>query len=100
MDKAWIKIIKVTGAVGVVGLLLSLFMNHMFNEQIVNILGSEKLFFILVVIVLGLLLALLVAIIKPKSESTSTNTERPSESNKKIDITYDNGSTHNGDNNF
>ncbi len=50
MDKAWIKIIKVTGAVGVVGLLLSLFMNHMFNEQIVNILGSEQLFFILLLL--------------------------------------------------
>jgi hypothetical protein len=100
MDKAWIKIIKVTGSVGVVGLLLSLLMNHMFNEQIIGILGSEKFFFILVLIVCGLFIAMIIAIKSPKSAPPSTKAESQSEPSKKIDITYNSGSTHNGDNNF
>ena len=100
MDKAWIKIIKVTGPVGVVGLLLSLFMNHMFNEQIVTILGSEKLYFIVVALVFGLFVALIVAINKLNFTPSPKKSEISSEPTKKIDITYDNGSTHNGDNNF
>lgn len=100
MDKAWIKIIKVTGPVGVVGLLLTLFMNHMFNEQIVRILGSERLYFIIIGLVFGLFVALIVAINKLNFIPSPQKSEIPSEPNKKIDITYDNGSTHNGDNKF
>ena len=99
MDKAWIRIIKVTGSVGVVGLLLSLLMNHLFNKQIIDILGSEKLFFILVLIVCCLFVALIFAIKTPKSTLPLNNDHGQSEPSKKIDITY-NSSTHNGDNNF
>lgn len=51
MDKAWIRIIKGIGLASVVVLLLSLLINHMFTNQIIGILGSEKIFFILVVLV-------------------------------------------------
>lgn len=100
MDSAWIKIIKITGSVGVVALLLSLLMNHLFNEQIINVLGSEKIFFIIVLIASGLLVSLLVAINKPKPSKKLSNPDEQNRTSKNIEITYDNGSKHNGDNNF
>lgn len=99
MDKEWIRIIKVTGSVGVVGLLFSLLMSYLFKEKIINILGSEKFFFILVLIVCCLFVALIVAIKKTKSVPLRIKDKNPSEPSRKIDITY-NSSTHNGDNNF
>lgn len=98
MDRAWVKIISVTGSVGVVALLLSLFLSSVFNEEIVASLGSERLFFILVFLAFGLLVSLLLAILRPKGGGAST---APNEkSGKDIDINYGEGSTHNGDNNF
>lgn len=99
MDKAWIRIIKITGSVGVVGLLFSLLMSYLFNNQIIDILGSEKLFFILVLIVCCLFVALIFAIKTPQSVLPSNENKGQSEPSKKIDITY-NRSTHNGDNKF
>jgi len=99
MDKAWIKIISITGAVGVVGLLISILMTNMFSSEIVNLLGSERLFFILVLLICGFLMVLVFAIMKPKSESKPANHTTPSEPSKNIKVKYD-GSTHNGDNNF
>lgn len=100
MDKAWTDIIKVTGAVGVIGLLISLLLPYLFSEQIVGLLGSEKMFYLIVVLVCGLLIALIVSILKSKeSKPQSSKDESPKAPNKKIDVTY-NESTHNGDNNF
>jgi len=100
MDKAWIKIISITGAVGVVGLLFSILMNNMFNSEIVTLLGSEKLFYILILLICGFTMALIIAIMKPKGETQSVGQSKSSELSKQIDVTYDNGSTHNGDNKF
>lgn len=100
MDKAWIKIITITGSVGVVGFLFSILMSHLFNAEIVNFLGSEKLFFILVLLILGLIMALLFAIMKPKGNSQISASSASSEPGKNIEISYDHGSTHIGDNNF
>jgi uncharacterized membrane protein len=100
MDKAWIKIISVTGSVGVIGLLFSLFMNDFFSADIINLLGSEKIFFILVLLICVFFIALIIAILKSK-DATKGNAEESTkkETKKDIDITYDR-STHNGDNNF
>jgi phosphotransferase system glucose/maltose/N-acetylglucosamine-specific IIC component len=97
MDKAWTKIITVTGAVGVIGLLFSLLMNHFFNIEIANLLGSEKLFYIIVMIICVFAVAIVLAILKPKDSGVSSSSNP---SSKEIKITYDNESTHNGDNNF
>lgn len=99
MDKFWVKIIKVTGPVGVIGLLFYLFMIHFFNPQIINILGSERLFFILVLLIFVLFALLIFAIKTPNSAQVSNTEQSQSEPSKKIDVTY-NGSTHNGDNKF
>lgn len=100
MEKIWIKIIAATGSVGVLGLLFSFLMNHLFNAELIKLLGSEKLFFILVLLIFGFITALLLAIMKPKSEQQDPYIARPDQVNKKIDITYDGNSTHNGDINF
>lgn len=99
MDKAWIDIIKVTGAVGVVGALFSLLLNHLFSEQIINLLGSEKMFYLIAVIVCGLLIALIVSILKSKDKTNKIAPNTGTPPSKKIDVTY-NDSMHNGDNNF
>jgi NADH:ubiquinone oxidoreductase subunit 6 (subunit J) len=95
MDKAWIKIITVTGAVGVIGLLFSILMTNLFNPEIVSVLGSERFFYIVVMLTCIFAVAIILAILKPKDSQTSPNT-----SNKDVKIIYDNKSTHNGDNNF
>lgn len=99
MDKAWIDIIKVTGAVGVVGALFSLLLTHLFSEQIINLLGSEKMFYLIAVIVCGLLIALIVSILKSRDKADKTAPNTDTQPSKKIDVTYTE-STHNGDNNF
>lgn len=99
MDKAWIDIIKVTGAVGVVGALFSLLLSHLFSEQIISLLGSEKMFYLITAIVCGLLIALIVSILKSKDQVNKTVKNPDNNPSKKIDVTYTE-STHNGDNNF
>lgn len=99
MDKAWTDIIKVTGAVGVVGALFSLLLSHLFSEQIISLLGSEKVFYLITIIVCGLLIALIVSILKSKDKTNKTAPHPDNKPNKKIDVTYTE-STHNGDNKF
>jgi len=98
MDKAWIKIITITGSVGVMGLLLSTLMMHLFSSEIVNLLGSDKLFYLIVIILCVIAAGLIFAILKPKhSEVAPLSNVAPK---KDVKVTYDNGSTHNGNNNF
>jgi zinc transporter ZupT len=106
MDKVWLTAISKTGAVGVVGLIISILINKIFNAEIINLLGSERLFFVLMLLVTGLLMALVIAITMPKTaekSSNSRNSRSPRSSpkqDKDISITYNDDSTHNGDNNF
>lgn len=96
MDKAWIKIISVTGAVGVIGLLFSTLMLNLFSPEIVSLLGSEKTFYIILLLIGVFAIGLVIAILKPKKLAETSSTAAP---NKKIDIKYE-SSTHNGDNRF
>lgn len=94
MDGLWPRIIKTTGAVGVVALLIYTVLNYVYSSQIQALFGSEKLFAITIIIISALLTILLVAIIKPKEKSDiPIQTEGPK-------VTYKDNSTHNGDNNF
>lgn len=98
MDKAWIKIITITGSVGVMGLLLSTLMMHLFSSEIVNLLGSDKLFYLIVIILCIIAVGLVFAILKPKQpEKLPSSSVAPK---KDVKVIYDNGSTHNGNNNF
>lgn len=98
MDKAWIKIITITGSVGVMGLLLSTLMMHLFSSEIVNLLGSDKLFYLIIIILCVIAVGLIFAILKPKQPEKAPSASAVPK--KDIKVTYDNGSTHNGNNNF
>jgi hypothetical protein len=98
MDKAWVKIITITGSVGVMGLLLSTLMMHLFSSEIVNLLGSDKIFYLIIIILCIIAVGLVFAILKPKQpEKAPSSNVAPK---KDVKVTYDNGSTHNGNNNF
>jgi len=96
LDKAWIKIISVTGAVGVVGLLFSTLMVKLFSHEIVSLLGSEKIFHIIIVLIGVFAIGLILAILKPKVQAEISAQATP---NKNINIKYE-SSNHNGDNHF
>lgn len=97
LDKVWVKIISITGAVGVVAFLFSTLMLKLFNTEIVSLLGSEKVFQIIVLLIGVFAAALIIAILKPKVSSETETAQK--ESSKKIDLKYEN-SNHNGDNHF
>lgn len=98
MDKGWIKIIQVTGSVGVMALLLSTLMMHLFQTEIVNLLGSDNLFYLIVFLISVIAIGIILAILKFKHpDKTQLESKEPK---KDIKVKYDNGSTHNGDNNF
>ncbi len=94
MDKAWIKIISVTGAVGVIGYLFSLFMLKFFSDPVLSLLGSEKVFYVIVLLVSFLAIALILAILKPKAQQ-----KNPSSGENNISVSYKD-SIHKGNNNF
>lgn len=96
LDKAWIKVISVTGAVGVIGFLFSTLMLKLFSQEILSLLGSEKIFYIIVLLIGVFAIGLIIAILKPKAPDGSLP---PADPNKKINIKYE-SSTHNGDNRF
>ena len=101
MIKEWAGIVKVTGAVGVVGLLFSLFMEHFFSERIISVLGSDRTFYIVVALVCFFFICLLTAILKRQDPQATPQASPKSESSKKdITVTYRDNSTHNGNNNF
>lgn len=102
MVKEWAGIVKVTGSVGVIGLLVSLFMKYFFNEHIISVLGSDRTFYIIVALLCFFFICLLVAILK-RSEpqpSNSQTSEKTESIKKDIRVTYQDNATHDGDNHF
>lgn len=110
MDNLWVKVIKTTGAVGVVAFLIYIVTNNIFSENIISLFGSNKMFILTMGIISVLLITLLVAVIKSKeSRGLSYEPDGPIKSKGKPDlsnksdgpkVTYRDKSTHNGNNNF
>ena len=92
MAIGWIKVIKITGSVGVVAFLLYYLLSELFSEKIINLFGSDKLFLIVLIIISVLSVAIMLAIISNKENADGTE--------KNVSITYKGKSTHNGDNKF
>lgn len=63
MDNIWNTAIKVTGPVGVVGLLLWTLFHFLFREDVIALFGSGKLFVLAVILVSCLFIALITAIL-------------------------------------
>lgn len=89
MDPFWKLAVKTTGAVGVLGLLFSILLKALFQQQIIEIFGSDKMFYIVILIICVFGLALLLAITKGKPRDT----QGPS-------VVYRDHSKHQGDNRF
>jgi hypothetical protein len=94
MDSIWSSIIKVSGAVGVVALLIYTVLNYIFSDKLIELFGSEKLFTLAFIIITGLLIVLLVAVVTSKKNSQSSNKSGD------IKVSYNDKSRHHGDNNF
>lgn len=108
MNNSWVKVIAITGSVGVFAFLFSLLMGHVFSEKIVDLLGSERVFYIIVALISIFAIFTLVALFKPRRQSDSDTNGNVSETSKSqseslkkdISVTYNGNSTHNGDNHF
>jgi hypothetical protein len=90
---------KTKSAVGVVGILFVFLTTYIFSDEIISLFGSEKMFYLTVLLIVVFFIALLIAILfkKPEVEKAQIDS-KPIK--KDIKVTYDKGSTHNGDNNF
>ncbi|WP_318451576.1 hypothetical protein [Photobacterium leiognathi] len=96
------KIIAVTGSVGVVAWLFSQFMVYVFSNEIINFLGSEKIFYITVSLTSIFAISLFISLIKSGNKNdrgNSSDSEVKQDIKKNISLTY-NKSKHNGDNHF
>lgn len=102
MIKEWEGIIKVTGAVGLVGLLFALLMRHFFSEQIISLLGSDRVFFIIIALVAIFFILMIIALLNRSSSVNESkepnNTTSPTK--KEVIVTYRDNANHNGDNKF
>ncbi|MUK37095.1 hypothetical protein GNP82_05970 [Aliivibrio fischeri] len=101
MFKEWEGIIKITGSVGLVGLLFALLMQHFFSEQIISLLGSDRVFIIIVALVAIFFILMIIAL--SNRSRTSSENEQPITSDpakKEIIITYRDNANHHGDNKF
>jgi len=89
MDPFWKLAVKTTGAVGVVGLLFSLLLKALFQQQIIELFGSDKMFYIVILVICVFGLALLLAIVIGKQRGA-----------KGPSVVYRDHSKHQGDNRF
>lgn len=62
MEKFWEKALTVTGPVAVVGFILAMFINKVFDEKVVEYFGSENTFYLVMAILCVLAVALLFSI--------------------------------------
>jgi nitrate reductase gamma subunit len=89
MDPFWKVAVRATGAVGVIGLLFSMLLKALFQQQIIDLFGSDKMFYIVILVICIFGLALLLAIAMGKHRAT-----------KGSSVVYRDNSKHQGDNRF
>jgi sugar phosphate permease len=98
MEKFWIKALTVTGSVGVIAFLISEFMKHFFKKEIIDLLGSDRIFYIVISLISLFAIALIIAILKHQKHGVpQTSTSTPPSKNSNVSY---NKSNHNGNNNF
>jgi len=107
LNSSWVKVITITGSVGVFALLFTLFMGHVFSDNITSLLGSEKTFYIIVSLLVIFSIGILIALLKPQPKKDAPTNSEPQKSTSSKDpvkkensVTYSGNSTHNGSNNF
>ena len=81
--------IKVTGSVGVIGLIFSILVKLIFQHEIITLFGSDRMFYIVVLIISILGAAIIIAVLKGS---------KPDKGSPKV--VYKGNSKHEGDNRF
>lgn len=89
MDAIWKTAIKATGAVGVVGLLFSILINKIFLQEMIAIFGSDRIFYIVIVLICIFGIAIITAIMQKNNAKGGSAT-----------VIYKDHSRHKGDNRF
>ncbi len=89
MDAIWKTVITVTGAVGVVGLLFSILIKKIFSDQIIALFGSDRVFYIAILLICVFGVAFITAIVMKNNSKGRSAT-----------VIYKDHSRHQGDNRF
>jgi len=89
MESIWKVAFKVTGAVGVVGYLFSSLIKELFRQEIIELFGDERMFYIAVLLVCIFGIAIIVAILQRNAVRGGSPK-----------VVYKGRSRHNGDNRF
>ena len=89
MDPIWKTVIKVSPFVGVVGLIFSGLIKQLFQQEIITLLGSDRMFYIVVLLICILGIAFVTAILR-KSNSKNGSPK----------VVYKDNARHKGDNRF
>ena len=106
MDKAWVDVIKITGAVGVVAFLAYIVINYVYSDKVIELFGSDRMFILSIGIVSSVFIILLIAVLKQKDKAGGTGEQGKVNENIKIietegpKVTYQDKAKHNGNNNF
>ncbi len=95
-DPIWKLIVKNTGYAGVICFVLHQVVDRIFQKEIYDLIGGEKVF-ILILVILG---ALTVALITAIRSSTAKSNSSPAGFRAGPTVNYKDSSTHNGDNRF
>lgn len=106
MDKTWLEVIKVTGAVGVIAFLSYLVISYVYSDKVIELFGSDRMFGLTVLIVTAVFSVLLIAVLKQKNKTVRGSEKSEVDENDKAvsykgpKVTYKDRAKHNGDNNF
>lgn len=106
MDKAWVDVIKITRAVGVVAFLAYIVINYVYSDEVIELFGSDRMFILSIGIVSFVFIILLIAVLKQKNKAGYTDKQGKANENIKTKetegnkVTYQDKAKHNGNNNF
>lgn len=89
MNAIWKTAITVTGSVGVMGLIFSIIIREIYSQEVMEIFGSDRVFYITVFLICTFSVALIIAIFVKNNSKAGSST-----------VIYKGNSTHKGDNRF
>jgi len=97
----WKEALKVTGSIAVIGFLFGLIIRLVFREDVISVFGSEKLFYLTLILITILFASLIIAIRykykKPTTQTSMNNRADINDSNVKGDIVVGNKNTYGSD---
>jgi hypothetical protein len=80
MEEFWKKALSVTGSVAVVGFILTIFIDKIFNEEVIKYFGSENFFYLVIGILFVLGAALIISILYNRTAASTSGPKNNIES--------------------